>query len=281
MSLTNLIKNLHKAQGNPSLGPVIERYFMRKANEFDEEKFRDRLTRFHPSQISYWGVCARAYYLSMKGETLGYPLQKPTPFETSLLRVFEHGHSIHAMYQDKILGPAGVLYGKWELKGEVVEGFQPAPEWTYVEPRMWWSEKRMSGYCDGYLQIDNRWFVLEIKSSNDQSFRYLKRSNEPRAYHSRQAQFYMLSPHDLERKFEIEGAIILYVNKDTGEELDFYIENDPSRVEPLLKQIDVAIDSLDQSFIPTRVEDCKTIRSKRAKDCKVCNVCFASGPNGR
>ena len=221
MSLTNLIKNLHKAQGNPSLGAIIERFFMRKANEFDEEKFRDRQTRFHPSQISYWGVCPRAYYLAMKGESLGYPLQKPTPFETSLLRVFEHGHSIHAMYQDTVLGPAGVLYGKWELKGEIVEGFQPAAEWKYVEPRMWWADKRISGYCDGYLQIDGRWFLLEIKSANDQSFRYLKRGNEPRAYHTRQAQLYMLAPHDLERKFEIEGAIILYVNKDTGEELDF------------------------------------------------------------
>jgi len=277
MSLTNLIKNMHKAQGNPSLGTIVERFFMRKANEFDEEKFKDRLTRFHPSGISYWGVCARAYYLGMKREELGLTLQKPEPFETSLLRIFQHGHSIHAMYQDDILGPAGVLYGKWELKGEVIEGFQPSPDWKYVEPRLWWSEKRMSGYCDGYLHIDGRWFVLEIKSSNDQSFRFLKRSGEPRPYHSRQAQLYMLAPNDLEKKFEVEGAIVLYVNKDTGEELDFFIDNNIERVAPIFAQIEVAIDSLDQSVIPTRVDDCKSARSKRAKDCKVCHACFGIG----
>lgn len=274
MSLTSLIKNLHNAGGNPSLSAEIEKHFIRKANEFDLEKFEDRLTRFHPSQISYWGVCPRAYYLTMKREELGIALNKPKPHETSLLRIFEHGHSIHALYQDKILGPAGVLYGKWELNGVSQEGFQPSPEWKYVEPRLWWTEKRISGYCDGFLKLNNKWYLLEIKSSNDMSFRYLKRSGQPREYHSRQAQIYMQAPHDLSVKPTIQGAFILYVNKDTGEELDLFIENDPSRIEPIMQQIDVAIDSLDNPVVPMRVDDCKSNRSKRAKDCVACSVCF-------
>lgn len=274
MSLANLIKNMHRTAGRPSLQPLIEQHFMKKSVEFDEERHLDRMTRFHPSQVTYWGVCVRAYYLAMKREALGLEVQIPTPFETKLLRVFEHGHSVHSMYQDKILAEMGILYGKWELNGTQVEGFQPAPDWKYVEPRMWWAEKRMSGYCDGYLHIDGRWYVLEIKSSNDQGFRYLKRSPEPRAYHAKQAQLYIHAPNDLEKKFDIDGAIILYVNKDTGEEVDFFVPNDKTMIQPILDDIDLAIASLEQDIIPNRVEDCKSINSKRAKDCKVCNACF-------
>lgn len=275
MSLTSLIKNLHNSGANPSLSAEIEKFFIKKANEFDLDRFEDKLTRFHPSGISYWGVCPRAYYLTMKREELGITLQRPKPHETSLLRIFEHGHSIHSMYQDKVLGPAGVLYGKWEFNNEVIEGFQPSPEWKYVEPRIWWTDKRISGYCDGFVQLGGKWYVLEIKSSNDQSFRYMKRTGEPREYHARQAQLYMQAPHDLDLKPKFSGAFILYVNKDTGEELDIFIDNDSSRVQPILDQIDVAIDSLDSKVIPMRSEDCKSNRSKRAQDCIACSVCFS------
>lgn len=277
MSLANLIKNLHRSeeQGTPSLQPTIEQYFMRTANEFDEEKHCDRLTRFHPSQISYWGVCSRAYYLGMKREELGLPVEVPEPFETTLLRVFEHGHSIHAMYQDKVLGPAKVLYGKWKKDGEIIEGYQPDKDWAYVEPRLWWPEKRISGYCDGFVRVNDEFYVLEIKSINDQGFRFLKRNNEPKPYHVRQAQIYVHAPHDLEKKFDVKGVILLYINKATGEEIDFFVPNDISMVQPLFDQIDQAVDALDQSFIPPRVEDCKSAKSKRAKDCKVCQSCFS------
>ena len=275
MSLMNLMKSIHNAGDRPSLGAEIEKFFIKKSKEFDQEKFEDRLTRFHPSSISYWGVCPRAYYLVMKREELGITLMRPEPHETSLLRIFEHGHSIHSLYQDKVLGPAGLLYGKWKLGNNEVVGFQPSSDWSYVEPRIWWTEKRISGYCDGFLVINGCWYVLEIKSSNDQSFRYLKRTREPRAYHKRQAQLYMNAPHDLETKPVFEGAFILYVNKDTGEELDLFIENDPAVIDPILEQIDVAIDSLDQEVIPMRVDDCKTSKSKRAKDCIACSVCFS------
>lgn len=277
MSLANLIKNMHNSTRSPSLGAAIEQFYMKRAHTYDPVRHADKVTRFHPSQITYWGVCQRAYYLLMKREELGFDLDKPEPFETSLLRIFDHGHSVHSLYQDKILGPAGVLYGKWSKDGEVIEGFQPEPDWVYVEPRMWWPEKRISGYCDGYLKLDGRWFVLEIKSSNDQGFRHLKRTKEPRPYHARQAQIYMLAPHDLELKFEVEGAIILYVNKDNGQELDLFIPNNPEIVAPIMEGIDSAISALDQSMIPDRVSDCKTSKSKRAKDCIACRSCFSIG----
>ena len=41
-----------------------------------------------------------------------------------------------------------------------------------------------------------------------------------------------------------------------------------------MDQIDEAIDSLELPIIPMRVEECKTSKSKRAKDCIACSVCF-------
>lgn len=280
MSLTSLIKSLHNAGGKPTLLPTIERFFMRKSHEYDEEKQADRVTRFHPSQISYWGVCPRAYYLLMKREELGFGLPRKEPFQTSLLRIFEHGHSIHEMYQNKILGPAGVLYGKWECNGDVIWGFQPSESWDYVEPRIWWGEKRISGYCDGFLFIDGKWTVLEIKSTNDQSFRWIKRSGEAKPYHARQAQLYLEAPNDAPDPMELEGAIILYINKDTGEEFEVFIEKDPESIRPIIEGIDVAIDSLDGDQPPPQVDDCKSSRSKRAKDCLACNICFGVNDGG-
>lgn len=274
MSLTDLIKNMHRSGDNPSLSTVLESYFIKKSHEYDPEKHADKVTRFHPSQITYWGVCARAYHLLMKREELGFELDQPEPFATSLLRIFEHGHSIHSMYQEKILGPAGILYGRWEYEGEIIEGFQPSENWKYLEPRLWWAEKRISGYCDGFIELDGSWYVLEIKSSNDQNFRFLKRTRKAREYHVRQAQIYMMAPHNLERDFDFKGAIILYVNKDTGEELDLFVPNNPELVQPIFDQIDVAISSLDQSMIPPRIEMCKSPKSKRAKDCIACRSCF-------
>lgn len=274
MSLGDLIKRIHNSSGNPSVSSAIERHFMKKANEFDEEVFADKQTRFHPSSITFKGICVRAYYLMMKREELGFGLQKPEPHSTSLMRIFEHGHSIHTMYQDKVLGPAGILYGKWEFQGEICEGFQPSSEWRYVEPRIWWPDKRMSGYCDGFLFLDGQWCVLEIKSTNDQSFRWIKRSGEPKHAHMQQAQLYLEAPHDLETKPEFSGAVILYINKATGEELDFFVPKNRGLIEPLLNKIEQAIDSLDEEIIPSRLDECKSRNSPRAKDCHSCYICF-------
>jgi hypothetical protein len=72
MSLGNLIKRIHNSSGNPCISAAIERHFMKKANDYDEEVFADKQTRFHPSSITFKGICVRAYYLMMKREELGF-----------------------------------------------------------------------------------------------------------------------------------------------------------------------------------------------------------------
>lgn len=274
MGLDSLLKARHKSSDDsPSLIPSIEEHLLRKA-QVDEETWFDKQTRFHPSSVCYWGVCSRQYYIINNREKLGIDVSPPDPHESSLLRIFEHGHSIHSLYQDNLLGPAGVLYGKWKLNEQITLGFQPSPEWEYVEPRIFWTDYKLSGYCDGIVEIGDEWFVLEIKSTNDNSFRFIKSQGKPQAYHARQALLYCEAPMDIDVPGEIKGCIVLYVNKNTGAEMDFFVERDTVSVQKVLDQMSDALVDLSQDELPPKVSDCLT-KGKRAKDCPVCNQCFA------
>jgi len=275
MSLNNIIKSLHnRGEDSVTLVPSIEQYFMSRSRSTDYKTWLDKMTRFHPSKVTYSGVCSRAYNLFMQRERLGLEFELPEPHETSLLRIFELGHSIHDMYQNKILGQAGVLFGKWKKAGQLIKGFYPGEGWLYEEPRIKWPKYNMSGYCDGIVVIDGSFYLLEIKSSNSQSFKYMKAIKTPRESHVKQAQLYIHAPNDLELDQELKGCIILYINKDTGEELEFFIKKDQSTIQPILDAITEAKNDLENNIIQSRLSECKTSRSKRAKDCLSCTQCF-------
>ena len=275
MSLSDLLKMRHKQGETPSILPIIERHFI-QSSAFDREKWEEKGQRFHPSKLSYWGACARSYALFMLRDELKIEFEPPTPHKTSLLRIFEMGHTIHSMYQDKILPKTGSLYGKWVRGEDVIEGFYPGEGWSYQEVRVWWPRYRLSGYIDGIVLISGKWFVLEIKSCNDNSFRYLKNVlKEPRSYHKTQSQLYVFADKKLDRDIDLQGSIVLYVNKDSGEELDFYVPRDKESIEGILNDIDQAIEAVENKIVPNRVSDCKTYRSKRAKDCFACGACFS------
>lgn len=275
MSLSNLIRGVKIASERPSVLNAINKHYLTKSKHIDIEKTLDRMTRFQPSSVCYQGACARAYSLFMNREELGLDVEPVLKFGSDMMRIFDHGHAIHANYQDQILGPAGILYGRWKNGDQEIEGFRPNGDgWLYVEPRIQWAEKRLSGYCDGIVFVGGKWCILEIKSANNHSFGWIKNTNTPRDYHVKQAQLYIFAPKKIEKEMFIEGAIILYYNKDTGEEMEFYVERDESLIKPMMDSIDYAIECADNKLIPKRLEDCKSSRSKRAKECHMCKACF-------
>lgn len=279
MSLDNIIKLMKSSEDSPSLLPKIEQYYLNTSFDRDFEKIMDKQSRFHPSSICYNKVCPRSYSIVMNRKEFGAELRLPDAHATSLLRVFDHGHSIHEMYQNKIL--RNELYGFWEKDGDSIEGFCPGDDWSYVEPRVWWEKYRMSGYIDGVVLVNGKWCVLEIKSCNSNSFKYIKMvSQEPREYHRKQALLYCYAPNNLsELDEEFDGAIILYVNKDTGEEIDFFVPKSDEDLEDIFSAIEEAIDCADSSLITPRLEECKSIKSKRAKECISASFCFSKNAN--
>ena len=81
------------------------------------------------------------------------------------------GTAIHSWLQDGVLGPAGLLLGKWKhLKnGQTIVGEQPSQSWGYVEPSMRVPvegvpdapEWHIVGSCDGILSTGR---AIEAKS---------------------------------------------------------------------------------------------------------------------
>ncbi len=281
----SLMKSAKAASEKPSVKHSIDLYYLKKSQETDQERFLDRLTRFQPSQVSYHGACPRAYHLFMRREELGLSFVQEPKFSAATMRVFDHGHALHALYQDKILGPAGVLYGEWQhtRTGEKIEGFMPQRDqemWRYVEPRLIWPEMRISGYCDGIVFVNGQWCILEIKSANNNSFMYIKATAKPRDYHVRQAQIYVFSPKPtISQQMHISGILMLYINKDTGEELEFFMPRDEEMMGQIVSNIQQAIAAAENPNLPPRLSECKSSKSARAKDCHACGACF-SLPNG-
>lgn len=285
MSLLALMKSAKTAGEQPSIKHTVDMYYLKKSQETDQERYIDRLMRFQPSQLSYNGSCPRAYHLVMRRDEYGISFIQEPKFSASMMRVFDHGHALHALYQDKVLGPAGVLYGEWQHQrtGEKIEGFMPQNEqslWRYVEPRLIWPEMRITGYCDGIIFVNGQWCILEIKSANNNSFMYVKSTGKPRDYHVRQAQIYVFAPKPtLSQQMHISGVLMLYINKDTGEEAEFYVPRDEGIMGAIANNIQQSIAAADSPNLPPRLSDCKSERSPRAKDCHACGACF-SLPNG-
>lgn len=92
----------------------------------------------------------------------------------------ELGSHLHQFMQDSVLGPMGVLWGKWRychegiLTDPVHEGFHPDPElachellnqlpmsWRYFEPNVWHEGWRISGHLDGIISSDRFLFLTE------------------------------------------------------------------------------------------------------------------------
>ena len=113
-----------------------------------------RAKGFHPSEVA--GICPR--YVILKRLLDNRFKQKP--INTNLHRIFNDGTMAHEWYQNRYLGPAGVLWGKWICSRckEVVEGFMPKDSCECQEHDL----KNISDFCvdrcftkDGKLIYEN------------------------------------------------------------------------------------------------------------------------------
>lgn len=178
---------------------------------------------FHPSSLAS-GFCVREKLLSSLRPPGPTPEGAPN---LGLQRIFWFGTAIHELYQDFVLGPAGVLYGWWTsprnrarldamdslprsyeferlLKaGDLVEGFSPARfgderQWAYVEPAIYHAEYHIGGNVDGVLftggctdkgEPNGEPVLLDIKTINSFGFGALGKA--PKDAHRAQVTLYL------------------------------------------------------------------------------------------
>lgn len=209
-----------KAAGGLVIG-ALDRY-MREERELDE-----RDPRFHVSDM--YRFCARRYVFDLL-----YPPKGGTERHVSPegQRIFDAGTRAHRWYQEHLLGPAGVLKGRWLCLhcDCVMEGFMPQEcvncqrnrgYMRYLENPVEDLDLDLVGHTDGVLALpedggEDR--ALELKTIGENGWNRV--STDPNPEHVYQLQIYM---HLLKLKL----GSILYYRKATSEEREYEVTYSP------------------------------------------------------
>jgi hypothetical protein len=151
-----------------------------------------------------------------------------------MLAIFDIGHLVEEHYRDNILGPMGILYGKWLCRrcGNTRKGKMPTEcgsmltiklpatdkgtkaeiattcsgDWTYQETRVIEEVTGVPGGPDGFLKLMKVVTILELKSEDPAKFKLL---TCPYESHLNQAHIYM-------KATKLLITVFIYVCKSTG-----------------------------------------------------------------
>lgn len=271
-TLKDLIRKVKKKKQEP-LALSLDKHFLKESYE---DLTTERAPGWHPSSVSY-DMCSRAEVISKRTPGL---LPTPTPHEPSLIRIFWFGHAIHAMYQNKVFGPMGVLFGKWynPKNGKTSVGFQPKRGWKYEEPGVSNKEYDIVGHVDGVLMLEDGPALLEVKTINSRSFDFL---TNPRDYHVKQAQLYMSCEFDDLDMPMPKRTVMLYVNKNTSQEKEFWLDADKEKCASIFRDIKKVESSLQENSLPSREKECKYLSSARVKKCPCGITCMEVEGSGK
>jgi hypothetical protein len=279
MGFADALKEKEKKQSQLTsiVSEDLERWMI-GLNTLDE----GRKPGFHPSNIFY--TCPRAYIL----EKL-LPGSTKEPIDPNTRAKFDIGHSVHAWYQNKYLGPIGTLKGSWKCShcDKVVEGFMPKThcpcistecdtkciwkstgiertcqicykrpnEWLYQEPHVYSEEFGFGGHMDGIIVRNEQDYVIDIKTIETQAFSKLTMAQDAHKY---QVNIYMWFSG-------IPRGFVLYVDKSSKGPLpfkEFMVKYDSSIQQDVRRKIDLI----------QKCETDKVLPSCEGKFCKCSKV---------
>lgn len=190
-----------------SLSELIDKYYL--------DRQRDRAQ--HHFYITDAGRCPRSIFFKFKNAPR-------KDMEARILRLFDHGDSIHQL----IMKP---LFGVREVHVVAAEVNIPPQE-------------LISGRADAIISFGKELYVLDIKSMNGMVFRNLNAAKEENID---QIQLYL-------HYFKVPKGILLYVNKDNQELKEFVFTYDKPRALRLLKSLEALQKEIDTDIIPKRID---------------------------
>lgn len=331
MSLTDLVS---ASLVDEYLAPVIDCEIRRQQQLKDGG---DRAPGLHPSEVA--GACPRLVCLWRSVRPEFHP--PGDEIDVWLQRIFDDGTMHHLWYQERYLGPAGVLYGTWvcsRCKREVV-GFMPKDscdchksvysqhmpefcirhcavempgegvkerlvlsaertearggciacgqrnpvawgEWKFREPKIKVDDIGLVGHSDGLVCVDDRWFVLEIKTANARSFTMMKGVSPG---YKGQAHCYLYAFKQMPEPYsKVEGVLFLFVNKNEAPKIDGKRRKErewtvwwDDEAEVTIEGIREMNRSLLEKSLPRMLPGCS--QSKRNRDCQFWEVCARVG----
>jgi len=183
-------------------------------DKFYLDRQRDR--EQHHFYISDAGKCSRAVFFKFKNA----PRKE---MEAHILRLFDHGDSIHKLIMKPLLSTRDVHVVASEVN---------------IAP-----QEIISGRADAIISDGKQLYVLDIKSMNSFVFKNL---TEPKEENVSQLQLYL-------HYFKIPKGILLYVNKDNQQLKEFIVNYDKPQVEKLLNTLTCLKKQIDSNTIPSRL----------------------------
>ncbi len=284
MGLSDLIRKVH---GSDVLSVLLDQHVL-----FREKEAPPRAFGWHPS--GFVGMCARQAVL----ERLVVTAKERDSFGAQLLRIFDVGSALHAWYQNNYFGEMGILWGKWEcLRCDAIRwGTRPigpaCPEckksarWNYLEvplrARLGDTIKKcIVGHSDGIIQVQGRWYVLEIKTILEDGFTWQKKASPK---HVQQAQVYgelirqgkvWFDGYEGDRTVpEVLGIIILYINKNRSVEREYRLDFDQDGARAEIKKPYLVEMAFQHKEFPARCGECVNMLQNPAKKCPMVTYCF-------
>lgn len=160
--------------------------------------------------------CPRAVFFKFKKA----PAEEIDP---RVLMMFDHGDHIHQLIMKPLFG---------------IRGIQVVAAEVNIPP-----QELITGRADAILSDSRDLYVLDIKSINGQIFKSLA---EPKEEHINQIQLYL-------HFFKQKKGILLYVNKDTQELKEFFVNYKAEIAQSLLNKLRDLKSKIDKNIVPNRI----------------------------
>lgn len=198
---------------------------------------------------------------------------------STLQKTFDFGNAFHSVVQNNWFGKFGWLFGDWRCLncGSVYKN-QKKPEhvcnkcghddmYQYIELSLKNEDLYLTGHPDGLLIVDEFEYVMELKSSNSQTFNYIVNTlRRPLDAHIQQINMYMFM---LGKK----RGVVIYFDKDTSAWTQYHVMYSQDVVDAQIKKITDTKTGISRK-IPPEEKICPNASCKMAKSCPVRIQCF-------
>lgn len=189
-----------------SSGNIISDRLIDYLEDFDDDYAKD--TFFHVSSLYYMCPRCEVYKAVLTPDRL-----PQSSLDAITQARFDIGHAMHWWYQNKYLGPMGVLKGKWKCSRceHIVNGLMPSvvcekcgkKAWEFEETVVMSKKWNILGKTDGVLLHNDEEVVLDLKTCKPSLFSSLKKP-WPSAIYQVQVYMWML---------KIKRGVLLYIDK--------------------------------------------------------------------
>lgn len=276
MAIADVVKSLH-AERKEKENKTLEAHLDRLLTEVEQVPPLTVDSIFRASGLS--DMCPRAEVLAARHNVI-----RENEIPAARRTAMDLGSVFHDWFRDDVLGPAGLVLGRWKCKHchfspDQMDGSfrykQPqaeciqcgkGPSWTFIEEEFFNKEIGLMGHSDGMTTWEGEDWLLEMKTANSNSYRMMTKDGLPQ-YYIDQSQVYM----DM---FGHKQALFLIQNKDSGKRATIKVYKDQERIDYLYGKIRSFRQSMrDGVSLPDRI--CVADNCPRAEKCQLVSLCFA------